>query len=386
MRALALGASVLVTLAAAFGAALLVVPAPLKRLAFLAVVVDEKTWILVGAALLGAGLARGAQARPWSVAQLVLTIAIVALACVPVAQAFSLAAKRHVALDFPRWLAAPLDVGAARPDQTLVYATVDGHPLALDVYRPIGAAARVPAVVVIHGGGWSADDKGDAPRASAWLAAHGYAVFDVQYRLAPQPNWQTALGDVKCAIGWVKRHAHEAGVDVDPDRVTLLGRSAGGHLALLAAYAPDDPAQPSSCQAEGVGDTRVAAVISYYGFTDLAWAYANPGNRRVFDTRARVANFLGGTPATVPERYRLMSPTDRATARAPRTLLIHGGRDRFVDVAHVELLASRLRALGVPHEVLVIPYAQHAFDFVAGGLGGQLAENAVVRILRGPPR
>jgi acetyl esterase/lipase len=383
MRALALVASILLTVVAAGCAALLVVPAPTKPLAFLSLVVDEKTWVLVILALVATGLARGAQARPWSVAQAILTVAIVALACIPVAQAISLAARRHVALEFPRWLAAPLDVGAARPDQTLVYATIDGHPLALDVYRPTGAGTRVPAVVVIHGGGWSADDKGDAPRASAWLAARGIAVFDVQYRLAPQPNWQSAVGDVKCAIGWVKRRAHEAGVDVDPDRITLLGRSAGGHLALLAAYAPDDPTLPPSCEA---GDTRVAAVISFYGFTDLPWAYANPGNPRVFDTRARVANFLGGTPATAPERYRLMSPTERATAEAPRTLLIHGGRDRFVDVAHVELLASRLRALGVPHEVLVVPYAQHAFDFVAGGLGGQLAENAVLRILRGPPR
>ncbi|MDB4981529.1 MAG: alpha/beta hydrolase [Myxococcales bacterium] len=385
MRVLALAASIVVTLAAAGCAALLVVPAPTKPLAFLSLVVDEKTWVLVGAALVAAGLARAGRARPWSVAQAILTAVIVALACVPVAQAVSLAARRRVSFEFSRWLAAPLDVGAARPAQTIVYATVDGRPLALDVYRPVEpvAGARVPAVVVIHGGGWSADDKGDAPRASAWLAARGYAVFDVQYRLAPQPNWQTALGDVKCAIGWVKRHARDAGVDVDPDAVTLLGRSAGGHLALLAAYTPDDPALPPSCEA---GDTRVAAVISYYGFTDLTWAYANPGNPRVFDTRARVGNFLGGTPATVPERYRLMSPTERATARAPRTLLVHGGRDRFVDVAHVELLASRLRALGVPHDVLVVPYAQHAFDFVAGGLGGQLAENSVLRILRSPPR
>ncbi len=383
MRALALVASIAVTLVAAACATLLVVPAPTKPLAFLSLVVDEKTWVLVGAALVAAGLARAAQARPWIVAQAILTFVIVALACIPVAQAISLAARRHVALDFPRWLAAPLDVGAARPAQTIVYATIEGQPLALDVYRPPGAGARVPAVVVIHGGGWSADDKGDAPRANAWLAARGYAVFDVQYRLAPQPNWQTALGDVKCAIGWVKRHAQDAGVDVDPDAVTLLGRSAGGHLALLAAYAPDDPTLPPSCEA---GDTRVAAVISYYGLTDLTWAYANPGNPRVFDTRARVGNFLGGTPATIPERYRLMSPTERATARAPRTLLVHGGRDRFVDVAHVELLASRLRALGVPHEVLVVPYAQHAFDFVAGGLGAQLAENSILRILRSPSR
>jgi acetyl esterase/lipase len=77
----------------------------------------------------------------------------------------------------------------------------------------------------------------------------------------------------------------------------------------------------------------------------------------------------------------MMSPTSRATAGAPRTLLIHGAHDRFVPVANVELLASKLRDLGVPHDVLIIPYGQHAFDFVAGGLSGQLAEDAMLKTL-----
>jgi acetyl esterase/lipase len=267
--------------------------------------------------------------------------------------------------------------------QTITYAIVDGHPLALDVYKPgpaTQATGKVPAVIVIHGGGWSADDKGEAPRASARLAQQGFAVFDIQYRTDPQPNWKTATGDVKCAIGWVKRRAKDAaGIDVDPDRVTLLGRSAGGHLALLAAYAPDDPALPPSCEA---GDTRVASVISLYGPTDLVWGYEHPTNPRVFDMRARVSNFMGGPPSAVPDRYRLMSPAVRVTASSPRTLLLHGGHDAFIPAAHAELLAARLQALGVSHELLVVPYAQHAFDFIHGGLSGQLAEHAILQFLR----
>src|ERR1700690_2854943 len=163
MSALALAASVVITLGAAGCAALLVVPAPLKRLAFLALVVDEKTWVVAGAAILAAALARGSREPAWISAQLVLTIAIVGVSLIPVVRARSLAAKRHVTLDVPRWLAAPLDVGVARPDETIVYATADGHPLALDVYRPdvaSGAGARVPAGIVIHGGAWAADRTG----------------------------------------------------------------------------------------------------------------------------------------------------------------------------------------------------------------------------------
>lgn len=383
MRALARWLSILLTAAAAACAALVLAPAPVKRVAFLAILVDEKTFVLIGAALLAAALARLSQSRGWIVLQHALALGTIGVALVPPAQAITLGVRRHVPLDFPRYFSARVDDGAPAPSKTVVFATVGGQALALDVYRPAGAAGqRAPAVIVVHGGGWSADDKGGAPRASAWLASQGFAVFDVQYRTSPQPNWQTATGDVKCAIGWVKRHAREAGVDVDPQRVSLLGRSAGGHLALLAAYAPDDPALPASCDA---GDTRVASVISLYGPTDLAWGFAHPTNARVFDMPVRVGNFVGGTPATVPDRYRLLSPTERATRGAPRTLLLHGGHDQFIPVEHVDLLAARLRALGVPHETLVVPYAQHAFDFISGGLSGQLAEHAILQFLRAAP-
>lgn len=379
MRALARWVSILLTTAAALAAALVVVPPPSKRIAFLAIFVDEKTFVLIGAVLVAAALARAGGARPWIVAQAALAIAIVAVSLVPPAQALRLAVSRHVAIDLGRYFTAPVDDGAAHPSQTLVYANVDGQALALDVYRPTApAGARAPAVIVVHGGGWSADDKGGAPLTSAWLAAHGYAVFDIQYRIAPQPNWQTAIGDVKCAIGWVKRHARDAGVDVDPARVSLLGRSAGGHLVLLAAYDADDPALPPSCDA---GDTHVASVISFYGPTDLVWGWEHPTNPRVFDVAQRLGNYVGGTPATQGARFRLLSPINHVTAASPPTLLIQGGSDAFVSAPHAQMLAERLVAAGVRHDVLVVPYAQHGFDFISGGLGEQLAEQAVLRFL-----
>ena len=86
--------------------------------------------------------------------------------------------------------------------------------LALDVYLPappekseLRPQAPDRPVLVVHGGFWSSGDKGDAPHASRRLADLGFTVFDVEYRTSPQPNWKTATGDVKCAIGWVKQHA-----------------------------------------------------------------------------------------------------------------------------------------------------------------------------------
>jgi dipeptidyl aminopeptidase/acylaminoacyl peptidase len=97
-----------------------------------------------------------------------------------------------------------------------------------------------------------------------------------------------------------------------------------------------------------------------------------------------MSQYVGATPATEPERYRLLSPIERATAAAPPTLLIHGGRDAFVPADQSARLARKLAALGVPHDLLVVPYAQHAFDFVSGGLGQQLAEAAILRFLTAP--
>jgi acetyl esterase/lipase len=251
-----------------------------------------------------------------------------------------------------------------------------------------GAAAQLPAVIVVHGGGWSTGDKGEAPMSSRWLSRQGFAVFDVQYRLQPQPNWKTATGDVKCAIGWVKDKAAQVGVNVNPARITLLGRSAGGHLALLAAYTAGDEQLPPSCPAR---DTRVSAVAGYYAPTDLVWGYGLPANPNVYDTSGRLRDFLGGTPETAPEAFRQASIVNRVTRQAPRTLMVHGGRDQFVSPQHIDRLRPFLQAAGVPFESLVIPYGQHGFDYIHGGLSGQLAEAALVRFLRAdepppPPR
>ena len=373
--------SFVLTLAAALAALLIVAPAPVQKLAFLAIVVDEKSYLILIATVIGGLLAwAGAPPDRWAPAAVSLLLGAFAfgVALIPPVQALRLARERHVSLQLGRYLTAPIDVRPARPDQTLVYATVDGRPLSLDVYRPPHAMGAVPAVIVLHGGGWSAGDKGETPLQSARLAAAGYAVFDVQYRLAPQPNWRAAVGDVKCAIGWVKEHAQQAGVTVDPRRVTLLGRSAGGHLALLAGYAPDDPALPASCPAR---DVRVESVISFYGPTDLGWAYEHPTNPRVFESSVRLRGFLGGPPSTVPEPYETCSITNHVTAQVPRTLLIQGAQDQFVSPAHVHFLAPKLKAAHVPVDVVMIPYGQHGFDYVVGGLGQQIVEAAVLQFL-----
>jgi len=384
---LALMAGLVLAVAAAAAATLIVIPAPSTTLAEAAIAASEKSYLIIGAAVVAAVLAligSGPGVRGLATMTVLIALAAIVLGLGPPAQALRLAGERRVDLDFGRHFTSHLDsTEPVKTQRTVTYATIDGHKLDMDVYLAHGGPSGPgPAVILLHGGGWSKGTKGENTLFSRWLSDHGYAVFDVEYRTAPQPNWQTAIGDVKCAIGWLKQQAATPEVNIDPRRITLLGRSAGAHLALMAAYTPGDPKLPPSCEAP---DTTVESVVDLYGPTDLQWGYEHPSNPRAYDSQAREIGFIGGPPATHGELYRSLSPTARVTASSPRTLIVHGGRDQIVSRQNGELLADKLRDAQVRYDTLYIPYAQHAFDFMFGGFAEQLLETVLLRFLNDHP-
>lgn len=360
----------------------IVIPAPAYQFFEVAVAASEwSLWVgLLGLVGAGAGLlalVSGGRSAAWPA--LALGLGAFALSLVPPVSARRVAREEMAALSLRQYfLGTPRSQAVRVSRQILPYASPGGYSLDLDIYQPTdtpGGGAR-PAIVVVHGGSWSGGDKGDYPRWNEWLVEQGFVVFDIQYRLE-QPNWQTATGDVKCAVEWVGQHAGEFGVDAG--RLALLGRSAGGHLALLAAYATNQSELPPSCDAPEI---NVRAVVSLYGPTDLRWGYEHPANQRVLDGPAKIRDFLGGTPETVPERFTLLSPTTHVNAGSPPTLLVHGGRDQLVRDEHTGLLAQKLQAAGVPHRAVVLPYAQHAFDYNFDGWGSQIVRHRLLDFLR----
>lgn len=263
-----------------------------------------------------------------------------------------------------------MTVPTARID-TEVFARPAGQELKLDFYHPAvvdeaGEKPR-PCVVVIHGGGW---DGGDRKQLSSWNArfvAQGYVVASISYRLAPTFIWPAQRDDVLAAITWLKSNAVRLGVD--PARLVLLGRSAGGQIATAIGYGAHDPA--------------IRGVIALYAPHDMPFAWSVSREDDALNSIKLFRQYFGGAPDT-PERlalYESASGQLLATKDSPPTLLIHGVPDTLAWSRHSERLSGRLGELGVPHHYLSLPWATHGFDFNPDGPGGQLAGYAIETFL-----
>lgn len=248
---------------------------------------------------------------------------------------------------------------------SLVYAAPEGEPLRLDLYRSANLSPPAPAVIVIHGGSWQSGDRGQLADLNRYLASRGYVVAAVGYRFAPRWPFPAARDDVRAAVAYLQTHASELGLD--PQRMVLLGRSAGGQLALLVAYTTGDPA--------------IRGAIAFYAPADLRYSYEHPGNPLVLDSRGVLTAYLGGSPEQRPEAYAAASPLNFVGAGTPPTLLIHGERDELVKPIQSERLAARLAQAGRSVFFLPLPWATHGCDLHFSGPCGQLSTYAVERFL-----
>jgi acetyl esterase/lipase len=249
-----------------------------------------------------------------------------------------------------------ITVGDVRYTPEVEFAMPEQVSLRLDVYRP-RQVGIYPAIVVIHGGAWRSGSPQDNAMFSRYMAAQGYVVWAIAYRLAPRYQFPAQLEDVQTALTFIRQHAAE--YETDAMRMALLGRSAGAHLALLAAYHPDAP--------------PLKAVVNYYGPINLTAGYYDLPHPDPIDTRAVLRTFLGGTPEEKRDRYKSASPINYVTRPMPPSLLVYGGRDHLVMAKFGRKLFDQLRQVGSTAIFLEIPWAEHAFDAVFNGVSNQLA-------------
>ena len=392
MNRLLIFLSIALSLIALLSVIWIIVPAPSSYIWLYSVAVSEWSLWFGAIALIGIVCALSARfvygsRNMWVVSLFIGGFAFI-ISLYPYFSVISAARQENVSLSFKRYFTGTPAVNDFSETQTKIFAVytfarVGETDLKLDVYLPPENTANNGAsVIVVHGGSWSGGTRSDFPQWNRWLAGQGYTVFDVDYRLAPQPNYLTATGDVKCAVRWVKEHAAE--FKIAPERIALMGRSAGAHLALLAAYSAGDARVPATCRDLETRE-NVRAVVSFYAPTALLWAYDNPANRLVIDGPATLSRFLGGSPhesAEIRERFILASPVAHVNTETPPTLLIHGGQDQLIRIENMNFLAEKLKEANVPHKILYIPYAQHGFDYNIHGFGSQVAESVILDFLR----
>ncbi|MBA3470348.1 MAG: alpha/beta hydrolase [Herpetosiphonaceae bacterium] len=390
MRPLFVVLSVLIGLVVGTSAAMLLLPALNFYLFTLAVgALEWALWFLVAAliglllALVGVRSSGALRGAAW----LGLVLNLAALLIIGGVWILALRSPLNVRSNMPAvvdagpgtfslatFIEGPKTAGEIEIERDVVYATVAGADLKLDIYRApdLKAAGLHPALVVIHGGSWRTGAKGDVPTFSQALADRGYVVFDVGYRLAPAARFPAAIGDVKCAISYIKTNASTYGID--PNQLVLLGRSAGAQLALVTAYSADSPELPASCPA---GDTSVRAVIGYYAPTRMD--YYNVIKPEL--SPGALDDYLGGPPEAFPDQYRLARPVSGIGASTPPTLLLHGSRDQFVRPRDMHELADALAAADRPYTAIEIPWANHGFDYNLTGTSTQRVQPYIDRFL-----
>ncbi|MEX1040890.1 MAG: alpha/beta hydrolase [Pirellulaceae bacterium] len=253
-----------------------------------------------------------------------------------------------------------------RLEEGITYQEVEGQSLQLDMAHPEGEGP-FPALVFIHGGGWTGGNRQAFRGPIQEAAGRGYVAVSISYRLmtfdmekkettTAKPIFPTQIHDCKAAVRWLKAHAEK--YHVDSDRIGVIGASAGGHLALLVGLAGKE------ADLEGSGphldqSSDVQAVVNIFGPTEMVTAHQGSTLAWIFRL------FMGGTPEETPETYKAASPVTYVRAGAPPILTLHGDQDPVVPVQQAELLDERLKEAGAPHTLMILKGQGHGFAAAA---------------------
>ena len=244
-----------------------------------------------------------------------------------------------------------------------------GRSEKMDVYLPPSEASGKmrPAVVWIHGGGWTGGAKGEAraKEICSTFAQAGYVAASIDYRLG-DGAWPQNLFDCKNAVRYFRAHAAE--YQVDGNRIAVAGGSAGGHLALMVGFtAGEKDLEPEGAATPYAGvSSAVRCVIDLYGPTDLLTRRESAPHGEPTATRKLMGQSLRVFGASSEDDARVLrhaSPVAHVTKDSPPVLILHGHADPTVDYPQSEELAAVLTQHGVEHQFILIDGVGHTFDF-----------------------
>lgn len=232
------------------------------------------------------------------------------------------------------------------------YAKPGGVSVKLDACIPDGPGP-FPAAILVHGGGWSGGDKAtEIDPLFAPLTQAGIAWFSINYRLAPQYPYPACVEDAEAAVRWVKAHAKE--YNIDPNKIVLIGESAGGHIVdMVAVRATQD--KPG---------TRVAAVVAFYAPCDnvsdtLRRGGPSPSMQKLLGLPAEKIGADGKLSPKTEQALHDISPINFVHKDLPPYLLVHGTADQSVPYEQSVRWQAKLQALGVPCDLVTIKGGPH---------------------------
>jgi acetyl esterase/lipase len=275
----------------------------------------------------------------------------------------------------PLWrviVAAPFRRRDVEKISNIPYRTVAGRVLKLDVYRGPGDITSRPALLYIHGGGWTVGDKREQGLPLLHhMARNGWVCFSANYRLSPGATFPDHLIDVKAALVWVRDHGAAYGADTS--FVAAAGGSAGGHLAALVGLTENDARYQPGFESS---DTSAQAVVPIYGVYDTT-------NRLGVQSDQYVPMLMEPLVMKAfledePEKFRDASPLDRVHPDAPPFLVVQGDRDTLAPVEEARAFVDRLaEASGSRVIYMEFPGAQHIFDLFYSNQSAQMVEGVL---------
>ena len=255
-------------------------------------------------------------------------------------------------------LLAPVALAAESPRdfKDVVYATVDGKPLALDVHMPAGVR-RPPLVVFVHGGAWTTGNKTQYP---AFLVQRGFAVASLDFRSSNEARFPADVYDIKAGIRFLRARAADYGYR--NDRIAIVGASSGGHLAALVGVTNGEKALEGTEGDYLNVSSSVQAIVSYFGASDLTTILSQSTPEGLKVREPALQRLLGASPDQVPELTRQASPIFHVDRNDPPVLLLHGDQDTQMPLNQVYELQWAYEQVGRHAEVMIL----HGVDHVAG--------------------
>jgi len=234
--------------------------------------------------------------------------------------------------------------------------------LHVDIARPKAPPKTpMPAVLWIHGGGWSGGShKGNR---AMMLAARGYFTASVEYRLSGEAKWPAQIEDCKLAVRWLRANA--AKYNVNPDRIGCWGSSAGGHLVAFLGVSGDKPEFEGKGGHAGVS-SRVQAVVDYCGPADMTEGSLGIQGGNAERESPAVLGLAGAPFKEKPDTWKQLSPILHVSSGDAPILIVHGDKDPTVPIIHSERFEAALKKAGVPVEFIRVKGGGHGMSAKPG--------------------